>query len=100
VPHDEGEADGRHEALTTRRNAVGPNGLAHLTLDARGAESPERPEARRANSGPDSNAPLGESHHMNKNTNTALVIIGTVVVLLLFLVFGGNRMMTGGMMNW
>jgi len=64
------------------------------------AESPERPDARRADSGPDANAPVGESHHMNKNTNTALVIIGTVVVLLLFLVFGGNRMMTGGMMNW
>ena len=42
-----------------------------------------------------------ESHLMNKNTNTGLVIIGTViVVLLLFLVFGGGGMMTGGMMHW
>lgn len=38
---------------------------------------------------------------MNKNTSTPLVIIGTViVVLLLFLVFGGHTMMRGGMMNW
>ena len=38
---------------------------------------------------------------MNKNTNTPLIVIGTViVVLLVFLVFGGGRTMTGGMMNW
>jgi hypothetical protein len=38
---------------------------------------------------------------MDKNTNTASVIIGTViVVLLVFLVFGGSGMGTAGMMHW
>jgi len=38
---------------------------------------------------------------VSKNTNTTLVVIGTViVVLLVFLVFRDGRMMTGGMMNW
>jgi hypothetical protein len=39
---------------------------------------------------------------MGKNNNTAWAIIGTVFVVLLLIleVFGGGRMMTGGMTNW
>jgi hypothetical protein len=38
---------------------------------------------------------------MNRNTNAAVLAIGVVAaVLLAFLIFGGNRMLTGGMMSW
>ncbi len=38
---------------------------------------------------------------MNRNTNAAVLAIGVVAaVLLVFLIFGGNRMLTGGMMGW
>jgi hypothetical protein len=38
---------------------------------------------------------------MNRNTNAAVLAIGIVAaVLLAFLLFGGNRMLTGGMMSW
>lgn len=44
---------------------------------------------------------VNNSNSNTNNTNTVAIVIGTViVVLLLFLVFGGGRMMTGGMMNW
>ena len=44
---------------------------------------------------------VNNSNTNTNNTNTVAIVIGTViVVLLLVLVFGGDRMMTGGMMNW
>ena len=72
MPHD--EADGRHEALSVSDVGEEPS---HLR---------DRVEK--------------ESHLMNKTTNTTLVVIGTVIVVLLLVLVFGNRMMTGGMMNW